>query len=144
MIRPTVGHDLALLVLRVALGATFIVHGYPKLFPNGPAGFAGFLQSLGFPIPMILAWIVSIVEFAGGIAMILGLFVRYVGALLVIEMTVTTIRVKMAGGTGFVGARGAGWELDALLWAMALALVLLGAGPFSLDGALGPRRTGLR
>ncbi len=136
------GRDVALLILRVALGATFIMHGYPKLFPSGPAGFGGFVQSLGFPIPMAFAWIVSLVEFAGGIAMILGLFVRYAGALMVIEMAVTSIKVKMGGGVGFIGARGAGWELDFLLLAIALAVVLLGAGALSLDAALGSRRSG--
>src|SRR5713226_1272926 len=103
--------DGALLILRIAVGATFIVHGYPKLFPSGPAGFAGFLQTLRFPIPIVFAWIVSIVEFFGGIAMILGLLVRYAGALMIIEMTITMTRVKMAGGVGFIGTRGAGWEL---------------------------------
>src|SRR2546428_5907669 len=100
----------ALLILRVALGATFIIHGYPKLFPSGPAGFAGFLQNLGFPAPALFAWIVSIVEFGGGIAMISGLLVRYVGVLMTIEMLVTSTKVKMAHGVGFVGARGAGRE----------------------------------
>lgn len=137
-----VGRDVALLILRIAIGATFIIHGYPKLFPSGPAGFGGFVQSLGFPAPMVLAWIVSFVEFAGGIAMILGLLVRYAGALMVIEMTVTSIRVKMGGGVGFIGARGAGWELDFLLFAIALAIVLLGAGSLSVDAVLGSRRAG--
>jgi len=130
----------ALLILRVALGATFIIHGYPKLFPSGPAGFAGFLQNLGFPAPALFAWIVSIVEFGGGIAMISGLLVRYVGVLMTIEMLVTSTKVKMAHGVGFVGARGAGWELDFLLLAIALALALLGAGSFSIDGMLAKRK----
>src|SRR5439155_1596697 len=129
-----------LFVLRLAVGTTFIVHGYPKLFPSGTAGFAGFLQNLGFPIPGTFAWIVSIVEFFGGMAMILGLLVRYVGALMTIEMVVTSTKVKMAHGTGFVGARGAGWELDFLLLAIALALLLAGAGAFSLDAVLWDRR----
>ena len=133
--------DASLFVLRLAVGTTFIVHGYPKLFPSGTAGFAGFLQNLGFPIPGTFAWIVSIVEFFGGMAMILGLLVRYVGALMTIEMVVTSTKVKMAHGTGFVGARGAGWELDFLLLAIALALLLAGAGAFSLDAVLlGGRR----
>lgn len=135
-----IGRNGALLILRLALGATFIIHGYPKLFPSGTAGFAGFLQSLGFPMHGIFAWIVAIVEFFGGIAMILGLLVRYAGALMVIEMVVTSVKVKMAHGTGFVGARGAGWELDFLLFAMALALLLAGAGAFSLDSVLWGRR----
>ena len=56
-------------------------------------------------------------------------------------MVVTSTKVKMAHGTGFVGSRGAGWELDFLLLAIALALLLAGAGAFSLDAVLlGGRR----
>ena len=100
--------DAALIILRLTVGATFIIHGYPKLFPSGTAGFAGFLQNLGFPAPAIFAWIVSLVEFGGGIAMIFGLLVRYVGALMTIEMLVTSTKVKMAHGVGFIGSRGGG------------------------------------
>ena len=131
--------DWALLALRLAIGITLIVHGYPKLFPSGPGGFSGFVGSLGFPVPLFFAWVVTIVEFFGGIAMILGFLVRYVGALMAIEMLVTTTRVKMAGGVGFIGARGAGWELDFLLLAIAVALTLLEPGALSIDAAVRSR-----
>jgi len=131
--QPTTLRDLGLLLLRLGLGATFIMHGYPKLFPSGPGGFAGYLQSLAFPAPAFFAWVVSLVEFVGGIAMLLGLFARYVGVLMAIEMVVTSTRVKMAGGVPFISPRGTGWELDFLLFVIALALVFLGAGALSLD-----------
>lgn len=107
--------DWALLVLRLGIGLTFIAHGYPKIFPSGPGGFAGFVQTLGFPGPLFFAWVVAIVEFFGGIAMIIGFLVRVVGILMVIEMIVTTVRVKMARGVGFIEMQGTGWELDFLL-----------------------------
>lgn len=121
------------LILRLGVGVTFIMHGYPKLFPAGPAGFAGLLRNLAFPAPEVLAWVAGIVEFVGGIAMILGLFVRYAGVLMAIEMVVTSVRVKMRGGVPFISPRGTGWELDFLLLMGALALVFLGAGALSLD-----------
>jgi putative oxidoreductase len=132
--------DWAVVILRLGIGATFIIHGYPKLFPSGPGGFAGLLQNLGFPGPVFFAYVVSILEFFGGIAMILGLFVRYVGALMVIEMVVTSARVKMPRGVSFIFSKGTGWELDFLLLIIALALVLLGAGAISVDAALTSRR----
>ncbi|HEU5297992.1 MAG TPA: DoxX family protein, partial [bacterium] len=92
-------------------------------------------QSLGFPAPQALAWIVSLLEFGGGIAMVLGLFVRPIGILYIVEMLVTTFRAKMARGVGFID-RSTGWEVDLLLAAIALALVLLGSGAFGLDAAL--------
>jgi uncharacterized membrane protein YphA (DoxX/SURF4 family) len=132
--------DWALVILRVGIGTTFIMHGYPKLFPSGPGGFAGLLQNLGFPGPVFLAYVVSILEFVGGIAMILGLFVRYVGVLMVIEMIVTSSQVKMLRGVSFIFPKGTGWELDFLLLIIALALVLLGAGAISVDAAVTSRR----
>lgn len=134
--------NAAMLILRLVVGATFIVHGYPKLFPSGTAGFARFLGNLEFPLPGVFAWIVSFVEFFGGIAMILGFLVRYVGALMTVEMIVTSTKVKIAHGVGFIGAQGAGWELDLLLLAIALSVALIGAGAYSLDALLFRRRAG--
>ncbi len=132
--------DWALVILRLGIGTTFILHGYPKLFPSGPGGFVGLLQNLGFPSPVFLAYVVSILEFGGGIAMILGLFVRYIGLLMVFEMIMTSFRVKMPRGVSFIFSKGTGWELDFLLLIIALALVLLGAGAISIDAALRSRR----
>ncbi|HXF83735.1 MAG TPA: DoxX family protein [bacterium] len=133
--------DWAVLVLRLALGVTFIMHGIPKLVSDGPGGFAGFLRGLGFPLPHLLAWIVAVLEVGGGAAMVLGVLVRYVGGLLIVEMLVTTLRVKVAGGVGFIAQRGAGWELDMVLAAAALAVVLLGPGAFALaPGSRAKRR----
>lgn len=141
MINRSAGlRDWAALILRLALGVTFILHGYPKLFPDGPAGFAGFVRSLGFPAPLVLAWIVSLLEVGGGAAMILGVLVRYVGALFVIEMLVTALYVKMSRGVAFIAQGGTGWELDILLGTIALAIVLIGPGAYSLDAAARSRR----
>ena len=140
--QPTAVRSWGPLILRLGVGVIFIMHGYPKLFPAGPEGFAGFLRNLAFPAPTFFAWIVGIVEFFGGIVMILGLFVRYVGVLMAIEMLVTSVRVKMPGGVPFISPKGTGWELDFLLFMGALALVFLGAGALSLDG-LKPARSRL-
>ncbi len=71
--------------------------------------------------------------------MVLGLFVRYIGVLMVIEMIVTSFRVKMPRGVSFIFSKGTGWELDFLLLIIALALVLLGAGAISVDAAVTSR-----
>ncbi len=111
----------------------------PEIVPVRPIGLCRFPPEPEFPRPDSFAWIVAIVEFFGGIAMVLGFLVRYAGALMVIEMTITTTRVKMTGGVGFIGTRGTGYELDLLLFAIALTLVLLGPGLLSLDAVLRPR-----
>lgn len=132
MVQNAARSDLALLVLRLAVGVTFLLHGYPKV-AGGVPGFAGFLANLQFPAPGLLAWGVALLEFLGGLALILGLFTRPVAVLFALEMLVTTLRVKVPRGVGFIGVNTTGWELDVLLLASAVALALLGPGSWSLD-----------
>lgn len=124
--------NLALLVLRAVVGVTFLLHGYPKV-SGGVPGFAGFLTSLQFPVPGLLAWLVAALEFLGGLALILGLLTQPLATLFAAEMLVTTLRVKVPRGVGFIGQTTTGWELDFLLLGSALALALLGGGAWSLD-----------
>ncbi len=131
--------DLGLLVLRGVVGVTFLLHGSPKL-SGGLGGFTGFLASLQFPAPTLLAWVVALLEFAGGLSLALGLFTRPVAVLFVLEMLVTTLRVKIPRGVGFIGGTATGWELDFVLLGAALALALLGPGSWSVD-AWWARRT---
>jgi putative oxidoreductase len=121
-------------VLRVMVGLTFLLTGLPKL--QNPAGFIGFVTSLRFPAPGILAWIPIIMEPLGGVLLIAGLATRWVGLYYVVEMAITGLWVKAARGTPFIvasGKPGVGFELDLLLLAGALALVLLGSGQLSLE-----------
>jgi uncharacterized membrane protein YphA (DoxX/SURF4 family) len=74
--------------------------------------------------------------------MLAGLLVRSVGIFMAVEMVVTTMRVKMARGVGFIAQQGTGWELDFLLLCIALSLSLVGAGAFSVDALRAPRRSG--
>jgi putative oxidoreductase len=77
--------DIVLLIVRVILGVIFIAHGYPKLFVFGIPGFTQFLSQLGVPLPGFFAVVVSLVEFVGGIVLILGIFSRWAGLLLAIN-----------------------------------------------------------
>lgn len=119
------------LPLRLVVGAVFLVHGAQKLFIIGPPGFAGFLGRLGVPAPLPAAWVVSIVEFVGGIALVLGLFTRWAAALLVVDIAVAIALVHFP--SGFFLPRG--YEYPMTLLGANLALVLLGAGAASFDAA---------
>lgn len=123
--------DLAPLALRLALGAAFIVHGYPKLFKMF-GGFAGWLDSISIKPGKFWALVVGVTEFFGGIALVLGLFTQLVGLLVAIDMVVAMAKVKW-GKARFVEMERMGWELDLAYLAMAVALVLLGAGSYSID-----------
>jgi putative oxidoreductase len=59
------------------MGIIFAVAGYSKLV--GIGGTIEYFAKLGFPLPVITAWFIALLELGGGIALILGLFVRYLG-----------------------------------------------------------------
>lgn len=133
--------DWGLLILRVALGVTFIPHGWLKLNPNGPmkglAGFGGFLKQMGVPLPGFLAWVVALLETAGAVLLIAGLGTRILALGFVIDMLAAIILVKRRmQKVGFMDQKG-GWEFEFALMAQALALVFTGAGSIGLDRMLG-------
>lgn len=125
--------------LRLGAGITFIVHGYPKLFGDtpGPKKFAQYLHGLGFQPPLFWAYLVGIVEFFGGIGLIIGFLTRLVALLLTIEFLVIVLRIKWS--KGFKLEQG-GWEWDWALLTIVAALLVMGPGRAALDHAI---RTGL-
>lgn len=135
--RPAVLADtdnaaLAALVLRVAMGILFLVHGGLKLFIFTPAGTAGYFESLG--LPSALAYLVILAELGGGIALILGVYSRAV-SLALIPILLGSIYTPH-GAAGFIFSNeGGGWEFPAF-WAVALLVqALLGNGSFALGGS---------
>ena len=117
---------IGLVALRLAVGIVFIYHGWMKL--NGIEGTTGMMQGIGLPMPVFFAWLVALVEFIGGFAIILGLFNRIVTALLATTMVVAllTVHTKMPYG----GAT----ELPIVLLGALIALHTVGAGKFALMG----------
>lgn len=122
-------------VLRLGVGVTFIVHGYPKLFGSqpGPRGFAQYLQSLKFAPPLFWAYAVGVVEFVGGIFLLAGFVMRPAALLLAVEFLVIILYVKWSKGFSF---QKGGWEWDWALLTMTVALLLTGPGRFALDNRL--------
>ncbi|MDO8622155.1 MAG: DoxX family protein [bacterium] len=117
--------DCGLLVLRIGLAVIFIYHGWGKLFGNAPGigGFTGMLTNLSVPLPAFFAWVVSLLEFFGGIAVLVGVFVRPIAALLAINMLAAFFLVKKGLPAG---------DPDLALFAMAVALALAGGGAYAL------------
>nr|WP_294865234.1 DoxX family protein [uncultured Pseudogulbenkiania sp.] len=127
--------DFGALVLRIALGALFIAHGLLKLLVFTPAGTAEFFQSVG--VPGWLAYVVMTMELAGGAALILGLYARYVALALVPILLGAIVSVHGANGWTFDN-KGGGWEFPAF-WAVALIVqFLLGDGAFALRSSPKP------
>jgi len=117
---------LGLFILRAALGAAFIFHGYPKL--SDPARALKAFPGFGFP--SYFAYISGIIEFFGGGLLIAGLFTRGAALLLAIEMGLVLGRTILPSVGIYAFGR---YETELLLGAMATALVTTGAGAVSLD-----------
>lgn len=118
----------ALAVLRIGAGLLFMQHGAQKLF-----GLLGGMGAPGATAPLVsLMGLAGVLEFFGGFLIVLGLFTRPVAILLAVEMLVAFFKAHAPKG-GFPLENGG--ELALLYFVVYLALFVLGAGPFSIDGA---------
>jgi putative oxidoreductase len=127
---------LALLLLRLALGAIFIYHGYPKLFTHTRESMQGFVH-MGFPGYFV--YIAGVLEFFGGLMLVVGLFTRIAGLLLAGEMAVALWRVH---GLFTAPLQVHNYELPLALAVAAFALATFGAGVVSFDQVIFSERRG--
>jgi putative oxidoreductase len=123
--------DLPSLILRLAIGTLFIIHGYPKLTAAQRTQGGAWMKSMGMPAAMVPFG--GVVEFFGGLALILGILTPIVAALAALWMLSTTWLVTTKAKKKYVG----GYEIDITLFLAALALALLGSGIYSIDHLLG-------
>jgi putative oxidoreductase len=132
--------NLALLVFRVGIGAVMLAHGLNHIYGGGKiAGTARWFESLGMRPGIVHAWLASLTEVAGGIALILGLLTPLGGAAVIGVMLVAWITNHRGNGF-FIFRPGEGWEYVMTLTLCGLALAVVGPGKWSLDQALGWRR----
>ncbi len=124
-------------VLRVVVGIVFLAHGWQKLFGFGFHGVAGFFGGAGIPLPFVSAVVVTLVEFLGGIALVIGLLTRWAAALNGFDMLVAVLAVHLRNG--FFDEQQHGVEYPLTLLAACVALAMLGPGAVSVDGALAKR-----
>lgn len=124
--------DYAPLVLRLATGVIFALHGYQKLQMGLPA-VTGMLEGMGFPMPMVFAVLLIAAELVGGIMLILGFLTRWAAKSLVVVSLVALFLVHLPNG--FFLSTG-GYEYILLLLAASVSLMLTGAGKWSLDRAI--------
>jgi putative oxidoreductase len=127
--------DIGLLLLRLALGSVFIVHGGQKLM-MGFGATSGMLANMGVPAASLLGPLVAIVEPLAGIALVLGLLTRLAGLAIAADMLGAILFFHRFHGF-FVPQ---GIEFVMMLASAGVALALLGAGRFSVDHSIHQRR----
>lgn len=126
---------------RVFCGIVFIVHGTPKIM-NLEATTQTF-EAMGFP-----GWTavpIAILEFFGGIVLLVGFLTRILASVFVVEMLVAAIKVHLPHGFDvfqFGDPMARGYEFNLALILLLVTVIVLGAGPLSLDGAIAGRRDG--
>lgn len=121
--------DYAALILRVATGLFFLAHAWMKIAVFTPAGTAGYFASIG--LPGFLAYVTIAAELLGGLALIAGIYTRWVSLALVPVLLGAGWFGHGANGFFFSNANG-GWEYP-LFWAIVMvALALLGNGAHAL------------
>jgi putative oxidoreductase len=123
---------LALLVMRVVLGAIMIAHGYHKVF----GGFHHHMDMVGsLGVPRWLAYLSAGTEFFGGIGIVLGLFTRFFSLAFFIEMGIAIWKVHFKNGLMGNG----GYEFPLALAVMAFGLMCFGGGPWGFNFGVGGR-----
>jgi putative oxidoreductase len=130
------------LVVRVGLGVVFVAHGGQKVFGwfGGP-GLRGVITAFtGMGIPAPAAALAAFIEFFGGVALFIGFLARPAAAGIIVIMLVAIAKVHARHGffmnwSGTPG-KGHGYEFNFALIAMALSILIGGAGVLSVDRAI--------
>ena len=143
--KETPWRQWAPLPLRLVIGYGFMAHGWAKL-SRGPAGFARLLEQIGTPLPELTAWVSTLFEVLGGLAILAGACVAVVSVPLIVMMLVAMFTVHLRYGFSAINTIGLtaagpqfgppGYEVNLLYIAGLLALILGGAGPLSIDRLL--------
>jgi len=140
----------ALLPLRLIVGIGFIAHGMAK-WTRGPAKFGNLLHVVGVPFPAPTAWLVTLLEVFGGLAILVGAFVVIVSVPLVVSMLVAMFTVQLRYGFSSVNTIGLtptgpifgppGYEINLLYIAALVALAFSRPSVFSIDALIARRRS---
>jgi putative oxidoreductase len=120
------GSDVALAFLRLA-GLGLAYHGYQKVFGGDMSSFARSVEKIGFPVPIVFAWLAALSEFLGGGLVAVGLFTRLGATFAAITMFVAAF---LKHATDDFDTR----EKALSYLVIMLALALLGPGKWSVDG----------
>ena len=135
----------SLVPLRMIVGYGFIAHGLAK-WHRGPEAFAHLLSLIGVPFPGATAWLVTMLETFGGLAILLGVFVAITSAPLIASMLVAMFSLHIHYGFSSVNTIGLtatgpifgppGYEINLLYVGALVLLAISGPGALSMERTL--------
>jgi len=125
--------DVGILILRISVGIVMVAHGLPKIFWKRELFNKKWKKEYGFPLGSVI--ITGIVQVAGGLAIIVGIFTQLSSLILALNMLVATYVSIWKHNEPFLSTpEGKGWDVNFLLVGALISLVLLGGGAWSLGG----------
>jgi putative oxidoreductase len=137
--------SVATFITRISLGIVMFPHGAQKVL--GWFGGYGFHGTMGFftgqmHIPALFAFLAIVAEFAGSIGLITGFLSRVAAFGIAVNMIVAIVMVHSANGffmNWYGNQKGEGFEYHLLTLGLTAAVILAGAGKWSIDSALSRR-----
>ena len=121
-------------VIRILVGIIFIAHGAQKLFGMfggyGLEGTGQWMESIGLAPGYLMALLSGSAELFGGLALVIGLLARPAALVLAVTLVVAILSVHIGNGL-FMSNNG--YEFGLALLAGTVAVLIEGAGRFSLD-----------
>jgi putative oxidoreductase len=120
--------------LRIVVGVMFLMHVSVKFKMGGSAVAANIFAKNGFEPALAWAYLTMFIELFGGVCLVVGLFTRFVAAVLAIEMLIALLFVHLP--RGYAAASG-GYEYVLLIGAVCFLFAIRGGGPYSVDRLVG-------
>ncbi len=125
--------DVGILILRVVVGIVMAAHGLPKIFWKREVFNQKWKKEYGFPLGSVM--LTGIVQVAGGLAIIVGVFTQFAALILALNMLVATYVSIWNHREPFLSTpEGKGWDVNFLLVGALVVLIFLGGGRWSLVG----------
>lgn len=125
---------LALLV-RVCVGATLMIHGRPKLNKANRERSIKNFETKG--VPPIAVLLVAILEFFGGLFLVVGFLVPLIAAFVAVDFGAIIVMKRTKENAAYVAYGKPNFELEVLFILLSIVLVVIGAGALSVDGLVG-------
>lgn len=137
-------HQIGLLVLRLALGLIYVLHGVMNLVGGQAAFLREMLAMVGWSPPDLIVWAITVFELLGGLALMLGVFAREAALLLAIEMAVAVVLFFARDGFFIIAIPNVplaySFEYPVSLIGGLVCLTLGGPGVYALQSRWGPGR----